>query len=274
MSRSGGGLDAIGIGIRAPEQSTLQGAALIKYADKVYSLVADPLAEYWIRTLNRETESLGGLYGEGKLRRHTYLEMVERIVGSVRADLRVCAVTYGHPGVSSYPLHESVRRVRAEGFPAKMLAGISAEDCLYADLGIDPIDDGCRSYEATDFLVHRRGIDSASNLILWQIGVIGETTFKPGKEIWNPEGLSVLTQTLLEAYPDDHQVVVYEAAQFPLCEPSIVRTELKKLASAPVTILSTLFVPPATNPVVDEAMMRRLGMRRDIVDSSAEVLCG
>jgi hypothetical protein len=35
-----------------------------------------------------------------------------------------------------------------------MLPAISAEDCLFADLGVDPADHGCPSYEATDFLVH------------------------------------------------------------------------------------------------------------------------
>jgi len=31
-----------------------------------------------------------------------------------------------------------------------MLPGISAEDCLVADLGIDPASSGCQSYEAND----------------------------------------------------------------------------------------------------------------------------
>jgi hypothetical protein len=37
-----------------------------------------------------------------------------------------------------------------------MLPGISAEDCLFADLGIDPGIYGCQSYEATDFLANGR----------------------------------------------------------------------------------------------------------------------
>jgi len=34
-----------------------------------------------------------------------------------------------------------------------MLPAISSEDCLYADLGVDPATTGNASYDATDFLL-------------------------------------------------------------------------------------------------------------------------
>jgi uncharacterized protein YabN with tetrapyrrole methylase and pyrophosphatase domain len=260
MNEGGGSLCAVGVGIRAPAHATHEAASRIEGADKVFSLLADPLSEYWVRSLNQNTESLAFLYAVEKERRQTYDEMVERIVGRVREQYRVCAVSYGHPGVAAYPLHESVRRARAEGFPAEMLPGISSEDCLFADLGIDPAVVGCASFEATDFLLHRRASDPASNLVLWQIGVIAETGFKPVREIWNSAGLEVLTQTLLEVYPPDHQVVVYEAAQMPACDATAERIALKALPRAHVTPLSTLFVPPMVRAEPDSLMMQRLGM--------------
>ena len=255
-----GSLTAVGIGIRAPAQTTLEARSAIERAEKVFSLLADPLSEYWIHKLNRNTEWLGGLYETGKNRRQTYREMVERIVGAVHEGSRVCAVTYGHPGVAAYPLHESVRRLRAEGFPADMIAGISAQDCLVADLGIDPIETGCLSYEATSFLVHRRCADTTSALILWQIGVIAEPGYKRERGPWNRHGLAVLTQRLLEAYPPDHRIVVYEAAQLPLCSPTIDRIALDRLPEARITAMSTLFVPPLHKPKLDHAMAQRLGL--------------
>ena len=48
-----------------------------------------------------------------------------------------------------------------------MLPGISSEDCLFADLGVDPGVSGCQSYEATDFLMNAPIIDSSTQLILW-----------------------------------------------------------------------------------------------------------
>jgi uncharacterized protein YabN with tetrapyrrole methylase and pyrophosphatase domain len=256
-----GSLCAVGIGIRAPAQTTLEASQRIQEADKVFSIVADSLSEYWLSKLNASTESLARFYEVGKERRQTYLEMVECIVSKVRENVRVCVVSYGHPGIAAFPLHESVRRARAEGFEAEMLAAVSAEDCLFADLGVDPIDGGLRSYEATDFLVHRRGADPTSKLLLWQIGVIGDLSFRPSDRVWNTQGIAVLTETLLETYRPDHEVVVYEAARLPICPPAIERLALRDLPQAYVAALSTLYVPPSENAVADESMMRRLRLR-------------
>ena len=64
--------------------------------------------------------------------------MAEAILEPVRAGKRVCAAFYGHPGVFVLPSHDAISRARAEGFEATMLPGVSAEDCLVADLGVDP----------------------------------------------------------------------------------------------------------------------------------------
>lgn len=256
-----GSLAAVGIGIRVPLQTTKEAAERIEGADKVFSLVADPVAELWLTNLNAGTESLSNLYSPGVERIRTYEAMVDRILAAVRSGLHVCAVSYGHPGVAAYPLHESVRRARAEGFAAEMLAAVSAEDCLFADLGVDPIHGGCRSYEATDFLLFGRGADPASNLVLWQIGTIAELSYRQQTDAWNPHGLAVLTDVLLQTYPPDHEVVVYEAARFAPCAPKIVRVALRDLPNAGVTPLSTLFVPPSQDAAVDETMLKRLRMQ-------------
>src|SRR5580658_2612136 len=126
----GGSLVVVGIGIRSPAQATFEAASRIKSADKVFILVPDPVAHYWVRTLNAKAESLSHLYSEGKGRRDTYREIVERVTSAVREGLGVCAVTYGHPGFAAFPFHESIRQLRAEGFSTEMLAGISSTDCL------------------------------------------------------------------------------------------------------------------------------------------------
>jgi uncharacterized protein YabN with tetrapyrrole methylase and pyrophosphatase domain len=221
--------------------------------------VNSSLAEYWICSLNGNTESLGRLYAVGKNRQETYCEMAEKIVEAVREGQEVCAVSYGHPGIYADPFRESVQRARAEGFPATMLPGISAEDCLFADVSIDLAKSGCRSYEATDFLIHRRGIDPTSSLILWQIGVIAMLGIKEQSSVWNEEGLAILLDTLLEVYRPDHEVVLYEASRFAVCDSIIERVALANVSRARVTTTSTLYIPPMIEARVDEAMLRRLG---------------
>jgi uncharacterized protein YabN with tetrapyrrole methylase and pyrophosphatase domain len=185
--------------------------------------------------------------------------MTEAILSEVRAGKDVCAAFYGHPGVFVAPSHEAVRRARREGFPARLLPGISAEDCLFADLGVDPARCGCQSYEATDFLVHRRGFDPSAALVLWQIGTVGSITAAAGAQ---PHGLAVLVEILLEHYPAAHEVTVYEASPYPGCKPVARSVALSELSAAHVTALSTLYVPPRTDAPPDLTMLDRLGLPR------------
>ncbi len=169
--------------------------------------------------------------------------MTEFILSRVRAGVLVCGAFYGHPGVFAYPPHESIRRARAEGYTAWMLPGISAEDCLFADLGVDPGTGGCQSYEATDFLINRHIIDPSSQLILWQIGVLGHWTYR--RSGYDLRSLPILLYKLLEAYPPTHEVVIYEAPLFPGCAPTTTRIALAQLTSVPLSGASTLYLPPA-----------------------------
>jgi hypothetical protein len=152
---------------------------------------------------------------------------------------------------------DAVDRARAEGFGARMLPGITAEDCLYVDLELDPGAAGCQSFDATDFLVRRRAPDPAVPLILWQVGVVGGT--RTTGEV-RRLGLSVLGERLEELYGAEHELVVYEATPFPVGRPMIERCVVRELADAGVTGLSTLYVPPKGVTPPDADMMVRLEM--------------
>ena len=124
-----------------------------------------------------------------------------------------------------------------------MLPGISAQDCLFADLGVDPMDFGCQSFEATDFLASRRIFDPTSALILWQVGVLGESSVRKDM-VCRRDRLRVLEAALTRHYPVRHRVVLYEAAQFPGCHPVIKRVPLATLSRQAVLPMTTLYVPP------------------------------
>jgi hypothetical protein len=237
-------LVVVGTGIRIVGQLTMEAIAWMREADVVLYLVGDPVAEETIRRLNPEGAlSLRGYYGEGIVRNKSYEAMVQHIVGCVRAGKRTCVAFYGHPGVFAYPAHEAIRRARAEGYGARMLPGVSAEDCLFADLGVDPAVNGCHSIEASDFLVHEKAIDTSCALVLWQIGVVGDWTYRSqGYELG---AFPLLVAKLMQLYGGWHEVTVYEAATLPGLEPKIIRIALEHLTPAYVTAGTTLYVPPA-----------------------------
>jgi uncharacterized protein YabN with tetrapyrrole methylase and pyrophosphatase domain len=252
-----GKLTIVGTGIKMGRHISVEAQAHIKQADKVFYVGMGSVFAEWIEGLNDTAESLVSLYQDDKRRLDTYHEMVAHILTAVRQDQKVCAVFYGHPGVFVVPSHAAIVQARAEGYTAQMLPGISAEDCLFADLGIDPAVHGCQTFEATDFLLRHRQFDPASSLVIWQIGVVGEVR----KHDRNREGLKLLTTELLNHYPPDHQVIVYQAAMYPIDRPIIHPVRLADLPKAPMSTVSTLYVPPCEQTPIDVEMLAKLGLQ-------------
>lgn len=252
-----GSLIIVGTGIQLVGHLTLGAKAWIEQADKVLYALADPVTAKWLKELNDTAEALPYNTNNHR-RRDTYREMSERMLIEVREGMNVCAVFYGHPSVFADPAHAAVKQARHEGFRAHMLPGISAEDCLFADLGLDPGRNGCQSFEATDFLIRRRKFDSSSALILWQIAMLGNLGSYNRENLVRP--LNILTEVLKTHYGADHEVIVYEAAVYSVCEPVIQRIPLSKLPESSITQVSTLYIPPQALAPVDREMMARLGI--------------
>jgi uncharacterized protein YabN with tetrapyrrole methylase and pyrophosphatase domain len=254
-----GSLTVVGTGIQLGSHMTREARLRLEAADVVLSVVAEPGMQAVLEQLNPKTRSLHDLYELGESRAAAYQAMAEEIVRHVREGKDVVAAFYGHPGVFVAPSHEAIRMARAEGYRATMLPGISAEDCLFADLGVDPSRFGCQSYEATDFLVHRRRIDPSATLVLWQIGTVGSVLAAADTQ---PTGLPVLVEALLEDYPPEHEVTVYEASPYPGFDPLVRTVQLGELSAEHVTALSTLYVPPREPAPLDLTMLDRLGLPR------------
>ena len=233
----------VGVGFDGPPQTTMAAIACMERADKLFYLVTDSLTVHWLKQLNPTAAPLEDLYGKQKGRRETYREMTERILVAVREGLNVCAAFYGHPGVMALPPHAAVAQARKEGYTARMLPGISADGCLYADLGLNPGNNGTQSFEATDFLLSRRRFDPTSELILWQAGVIGESKGRAPSRRQRIERLQVLVDRLTRAYPANHPVVLYIASTFAGDAPQVRRTTLERLPRARVLPRTTLHIP-------------------------------
>lgn len=241
-----GSLVVVGTGIRTTGQLTVETLAELRIADTLLYVVGDPVAANVLAELNPNAESMADYYKEGEQRINAYEAMIQRIMASVRRGERTVAAFYGHPGVFAYPSHESIRRLRAESYDARMLPGISAEDCLFADLGVDPAVGGCQSYEATDFLLNGRVIDTSAQLILWQVGTVGDWTFQ--RAAYDLRGFPVLVQRLLELYPASHPVTTYEASIFPMVSPVIQTVPVASLHAGMVNSATTLYIPAARVP--------------------------
>jgi uncharacterized protein YabN with tetrapyrrole methylase and pyrophosphatase domain len=256
ISSAAGRLVCVGVGMTLGSHLTPLSRSHIEQADVVFTALSDGVIELWLAKMNPNVRSLQPLYREGQSRAKTYRQMVDVMLTEVRAGKRVCGAFYGHPGVFACPAHEAIEIARSEGYAAHMEPGVSAEDCLYADLGIDPGQYGCQHYEASQFMLYRRHIDPSAYLILWQVGVAGDLSlarFSTGTEY-----RQVLLDVLLRHYPRDHAVVAYEAATLPTRSPKIVRLPLHQLPDAPLNMHMTLVVPPAKPMELDNTIRERL----------------
>jgi len=258
MAASGGSLVIVGTGINTLAHCSIEARAHIEQAEKLVVHVPDPLGMSWLRELHPDLIDLQATYRQGANRADAYELMVRAIVEQVEAGFHTVAVFYGHPGVFVSPSHEAIRRLRKTGLPARMLPGISAEDCLFADIGIDPARHGSAHYEATRFLFYTLPINTAASLIIWQIGVVGDHTLTTTTPATG--GLRALQHKLLRDYPADHRVAIYEAPTLAITEPRIDWLPLAEFADARVTQISTLFVPSVAKPQPDWQTLSAMGL--------------
>lgn len=272
MSDAKGRLVVIGSGIKAVSHFTLEAQAHIRQADIVLYAAADPVTDIWIEEQNPNAFDLYQYYADDKSRIITYVQMIERILAEVRAGKYVCALFYGHPGVFVTPSHNAIAIARKEGYDAVMLPAVSAEDCLYADLSVDPSIPGLQIFEATDFLVRRRKIDPTVNFVLWQVGCIGDLGFKFGG--YENDKFNVLIDYLEELYGPDHLAINYVANMF-ASAPTIDRHTIAEYrdpdVKKKVSGISTFFIPAKEAAKVDHEMRGKLGFE-SVADAKPDPL--
>lgn len=240
----------VGTGVRFVRQITEETRDCLVRAQQVLHLV-DPATADWIRSLNPASESLAVFLAEGKSRAESYEEMVEQVLSFVRLGLDVCAAFYGHPAFFCAPSQSAIHRAREEGYSARMLPGISPQDCLYADLGMDPGRNGIQSFDINVFLKNKKRIEPASPLLLWQTDVLDERKWSRLREI------------LLELYSGEHILILYDPPLSPVADPRIGAVRIADLAEvATRKPFAAVYVPAGKLPERNLAMYERLGLKR------------
>lgn len=248
-----GSLACVGLGMTLGSHLTPLARDHIEQADVVFAALSDHIVELWLQRMNKDVRSLQPYYGEGKSRMKTYREWVDVMMAEVRSGKRVCAVFYGHPGIFAWSPHKAIEVARAEGFQAYMEPGISAEDCLYADLGIDPGRFGCQHFEASQLLFYEHRLNPAGYVVLWQASLVGDwslTRLETG-----PEYRQVLVDRLSQDYPIDHEVIIYHGATLPIENSKIRRVKLRDLPDTTLAPQETVVLPPAI-PLRPNLLMR------------------
>lgn len=250
----GTGIETIGV--------TVGDKRLIEEADKVLYCVADPATVTWINQLRPDALDLYVLYGEDKIRYVTYMQMTEAQLYWVRKGLNVVVLFYGHPGIFVLSTHRSVMIAKREGYRASMKAGVCALDTLCADLGVDPCNPGLQTYEATEALIRQRTIDTSANVVLWQVGLIGESGYRRLGFLNN--NFSYFINWLQKIYGEEFEIIHYIGSRYPSIDPVIEPYKLNELhqpqIQSRINGLSTFYIPPKDIVETSSQICRDLGM--------------
>ncbi|WNC67743.1 SAM-dependent methyltransferase [Thalassotalea nanhaiensis] len=215
----------------------------IENADIVFAVMSDGIMQKWVEGMNPNVFNMQQFYQKGKPRSDTYEDMMQAMLSEMRKGKNVVGAFYGHAGVFVTPSHKAIAIAKAEGYYAHMEPGISAEDCLFADCGINPGALGCANYEATQLVFYKRAIDASAYLILWQANIVGDRTLI--KRATNKKYRQLLVDVLSDYYPLEHEVILYEAPTLAIDKPRVESITLGDFVTAPLKPHTTLVLPPS-----------------------------
>ncbi|GEM77084.1 SAM-dependent methyltransferase [Vibrio sagamiensis] len=256
-----GQLTIIGSGIEAVGFSR-QDERCLESADYVFYCVADPATVVWLKSKRPDAHDLYVLYDDNKPRYKTYMQMTEAMLHYVRKGKHVVGIYYGHPGVFVLSTHRAIEIARREGHRAEMRPGISALDCLCADLGVDPSTPGLQTFEASDMLIRDKKPDTSSHVVLWQVGLIGELGYR--RVGYLNKNFNILLDYLMAFYGGEHVITNYIASRYPGVPPTIERYKISELYNPElqnkVTGISTFYIAPKDVRAVNVQRAIQLGM--------------
>ena len=255
----------VGSGIKTISHLTYESQVMIKDADKVYYMVNEPIMKEWIQENAKKSYSLDEIYFATEKRATNYRNIEKFIIDEMQKHEFIAFVCYGHPTVfaeSGLNIAKHFDTNKELNVKTVILPGVSALDCLFADMKIDPGGVGMTTYEVNDMLVYNKAIEPASHTVLWQVGMIGNlNTPKYGAD---KAKLEYLKQHLLKYYDEEQDVYIYEAALYAAMPPIIKRFELQDLTEQAFTPISTVYIPPALKREKNMEAIEVLGFLQEL----------
>jgi len=250
-------LIVVGTGIKSISHLTEETKRVIQNADKVLYLVNEDNIKQWIEREAKEAESLDPIYFSSDQRIESYQAITNLIIDEYQKVSVLCVVFYGHPSVFADSALNAVRQIKRDGGDAIILPAVSAQDCLFSDLEIDPGDQGCFSIEATELVLFERNIDVHAHFLLWQVANFGRIDGKKTNK------LSILKNYLFGYYPPDYSICLYEASTLPTLHPRIEWNPLSSLDESDINPTTTVYIPPLEKKAINNQYLKLLELAID-----------
>jgi len=247
----------VGLGIRGPAQVTRETEAILRRCTRIYYAHTDPAVGAYLRQLCPRVFNLAGYHAHGRSHRRTYDAIAAALTRGATRRPPVAFAVFGHPlvyvSLANWLLARPPRGLRVKALPA-----VSALDCLFVDLHLNPADAGLQMFDANQLLLKRRPLQPDVPCLIWQPATV-ESTY--ATTAWSrPQRFHRLRDYLLGFYPKEHRVVLaLSATTSRRTAPRLKRIALGRLEQArrEIDAGATLFIPATHDrPVADEAFKK------------------
>ena len=235
----------------------------VAYVVDAQKIVKDHIRdEYDVHVVDLTTE-----YTEKEDRRTTYELMARKVLDDAGTrDNPVALALYGHPMVFVSPSRMVAERARERGLDVEIKPGISAIDCVYADIEFDPARNGVHMFEATDLLLREWELNPDVPVMLWQIGAVETIRHTTGDS--DPQRFERFKRYLRQFYPDDHTIQLLQTATYPIAESQRVEIPLAELETIASTIdagAHILYIPPVRDrPIQNRELLDQVRSKEHI----------
>jgi uncharacterized protein YabN with tetrapyrrole methylase and pyrophosphatase domain len=247
----------VGLGLRIDHLTGETDQALRESSHVYYVSHIPGIRQLLLDRCSHITDLAASCYAEGQSTYSAYRDMAATVINAALSlSEPVAFALYGHPLVLAQPSQLILTLATQLSLPTKVLPAISAMDCLFADLGVDPGSRGLQMHEATELLIYQRPILPDMATIIWQVGSLETALYTVRRS--RPERLTRLKDFLLRFFPPDHDVFSVASAVEPNTSPDIRRFRITELAEyAPAFHYgTTLYIPPSEQRSVADVQLR------------------
>ena len=231
-----------GSGIKSVSHLTYETISVIKKSDMVLYLLNEPLISEWIVNNSKISIDLSKIYFSHELRSDSYDAISEYILEQSNMYEMTTVIFYGNPFFCAYSGLDAYNKIlKQNSHEVYTFSSISSFDCLYMDIGFDPVVSGVQLYESGRFIKTVEKVNVNAYLILTQISFIDQIDHSVKA---NTIGLERLYKRLLSFYNNNHEVILYSGSLYFNSKALIQRISLEDLPKSKPNRITTLCIPP------------------------------
>ena len=250
----------VGLGVLNIDQLTREAELAMRRSNEVLFVDTGVATQTYLASLcPRITALFDASYEPTGHRLNAYHRMAARVLDAALDHPPVTFAMHGHPIVGAYAPFLIKDMASLLDLSVEVLPGISAMDCLFAELMIDPCVSGMQMYEATDLLLRHRPLLPDVPALIWQIGNVETSLYTTFAS--KPVRFERLRSHLLRFYPPDHVVTAAYSTPHPLMPSTAHRFPLRDFCEQAHVLHTgfTLYIPPAADrPIEDHELLQQI----------------